>query len=217
MKVVAPETYEHVLVNLPVEDDIGKHDAPSTEDTASVDSSVWYESDSVLSSHSSTSSLCTPGRHGKSKAGRRVSFSKIEVREYSVTVGDHPLCRDGLPLQLDWQHSDVTEMNMQCSREREDKYQLPRRLSYEEKRDRLVNIGNYEDQRDRNQKLGQVIQRMQSWWQEHPILPMPDLYHIPEEPSTSLAYEDDEDEANDFLEIPPPDLDEYVFYWRRNR
>lgn len=217
------------------------------EESSIDSSSVWIEcDDSVVSGYSKSSA--------SANNKRRVSFSKLEIREYNITIGDHPLCRDGLPLQLDWEHSDVvvTEINVptknddnsidddddnSCSTnstglllaQRQDKYQMPRRLSYEEKRERLMNIANYSDQRDRNQKLGQVIQGMQSWWKEHPILPMPDLSSIREEEeyehsSFLVSHNEEEEEENDnyysdspdFVEIEPPSLEEYVFYWRRN-
>lgn len=37
---------------------------------------------------------------------RRVCFHPhIEVREYSMTVSDHPCCEDAYPLSLDWAHA----------------------------------------------------------------------------------------------------------------
>ena len=213
---------EQILVNLPVEGVLkkGAPSQPSLTDTSSVDSAL-YESDSSLLSATSS---CL-GRNSKRHLKRRVSFHKIEVREYSVTVGDHPLCRDGLPLELDWAHGPSTEINMMCSRQRETKYQMPRRLSYEEKRNRLINTTDYRDQRDRNQALGQVIQRMQSWWEQHPVLPMPKLQDIQEEESTTTTsslnrrrhYNDKEDEEAACCEIEPPKLEEFVIEWRRNK
>lgn len=221
MKVPSPEeSCEQILMNLPVEERHHKEEIEDlssqdhTTDTASVDSTL-YESDSCLT----TSSACS-NNGGKLRLRRRVSFQKIEIREYNVTVGDHPLCRDGLPLQLDWEHVDSTEVSMLCSRERQAKYEMPRRLSYEEKRDRLMALTDYTDQRERNQALGQVIERMQSWWQHHPVLPMPKLYDIREEPTDNSSYTDDDDDDDDsgerFPEIDPPCLEEYVFEWRRN-
>ena len=209
---------EQILVNLPVEGVLkkstlspreGEDSPPSLTDNSSVDSAL-YESDSSLLS-------ATSNNHSKRHLKRRVSFQKIEVREYSLTLGDHPLCRDGLPLQLDWAYGPSTEINMMCSREREQKYQMPPRLSYEEKRNRLIATTNYRDQRDRNQALGQVIQRMQSWWEQHPVLPMPNLYDIQEEDSPSSSHRNDCDHGEEtFFEIEPPKLEEYVFEWRRN-
>lgn len=218
---------EQILVNLPVEGVLKKSSRedsqPSLTDASSVDSAL-YESDSSL--------LSATGHSSKRHLKRRVSFHKIEVREYTLTVGDHPLCRDGLPLQLDWTHGPSTEINMICSRERDAKYQMPRRLTYEEKRNRLLATTDYQDQRERNQALGQVIQRMQSWWDQHPVLPMPmSLHDIQEEETTTTKtkssslssssatksrYMDDYDE-DIFFEIEPPKLEEYTIEWRRNK
>jgi hypothetical protein len=167
-------------------------------DSASVDSSLHsalYESDASLSSK---------------VLKRRVSFSKIEIREYSVTIGDHPLCQDGLPLSLDWEHSESTEVNMSCSRERTEKYQMPRRMTYQEKRDRIIATKDLSDENVRNKELGQVIERMQCWWQKHPILPMPNLGDIAEEPKGF------DGEGDRVFEIEPPKLNEYEMEWRRN-
>lgn len=36
---------------------------------------------------------------------KHVTFSKIHIREHSITVGDHDWCEGSLPIQLDWQHT----------------------------------------------------------------------------------------------------------------
>jgi hypothetical protein len=36
---------------------------------------------------------------------KQVRFGEARIREYAITVGDHPTCKDGLPLSLDWAHS----------------------------------------------------------------------------------------------------------------
>jgi hypothetical protein len=38
-------------------------------------------------------------------AKKKVSFSKVEIREHVRIVGDHPACRDGLSLSIGWKHS----------------------------------------------------------------------------------------------------------------
>mmetsp|Transcript_20977 Transcript_20977/g.25975 ORF Transcript_20977/g.25975 Transcript_20977/m.25975 type:complete len:156 (-) Transcript_20977:105-572(-) len=44
---------------------------------------------------------------------RSVSFSKLEIREHAIIVGDHPSCTSGLPLSLGWKHSpDSTVMEI---------------------------------------------------------------------------------------------------------
>lgn len=36
---------------------------------------------------------------------KRVGFANVQVREYSVTIGDHPCCTMGCPLSLDWDYA----------------------------------------------------------------------------------------------------------------
>lgn len=43
-----------------------------------------------------------------SRDSKKVSFSTLEIREYDVTLGDHPFCRDGLPMSLDWNYNEVS-------------------------------------------------------------------------------------------------------------
>lgn len=74
---------------------------------------------------------------------KRVSWKGAFVREYNVTMGDHPMCSDSLPVSLDWSHSDeVTFKNIDESRERNSKYAFPKRLSYEDRRRRVFGEGD---------------------------------------------------------------------------
>ena len=134
---------------------------------------------------------------------RRVSFnSDIEVREFAVTVGDHPFCFDGLPLTLDWQHSEEPSFkHIDGSHERNEKYKMPKRLSYEERRDRLFTVSAYSDQRVRNEEINMVINMLQQSWSQPSILPKPDLYEIEEE--------DEEGEP------PKQEEKEQVIHWKR--
>lgn len=36
---------------------------------------------------------------------KKVSFSKVEIREHVRIIGDHPACSDGLSLSIGWSHS----------------------------------------------------------------------------------------------------------------
>jgi hypothetical protein len=36
---------------------------------------------------------------------KEVRFSTVEIREYAVTIGDHPCVRDSVPMTLDWQYA----------------------------------------------------------------------------------------------------------------
>ncbi|CAB9526898.1 expressed unknown protein [Seminavis robusta] len=68
---------------------------------------------------------------------KRVSWGpSVEIREYKVIQGDHPVC--GLfPLSLDWEHSDSVSRDMDASPERRSSYQQPRKLSLDDRRRRL--------------------------------------------------------------------------------
>mmetsp|Transcript_22728 Transcript_22728/g.37619 ORF Transcript_22728/g.37619 Transcript_22728/m.37619 type:complete len:197 (-) Transcript_22728:149-739(-) len=49
-----------------------------------------------------------PKGHKKS-----VSFNQfLEIREHALTIGDHPLCRDALPLSLAWEHGETELMEL---------------------------------------------------------------------------------------------------------
>lgn len=76
---------------------------------------------------------------------RRVVFYKsVEVREYSLTVGDHPCCEGALSLSLDWQHADMYYKDLEESQQRGMFYKAPQRLSLQERRDRLIEVTGYE-------------------------------------------------------------------------
>jgi hypothetical protein len=50
---------------------------------------------------------------------KSVSFSCLEIREYNVTVGDHPCCTSGFPLTLDWDYAKGSTVSL-------DEYELSR-------------------------------------------------------------------------------------------
>lgn len=43
---------------------------------------------------------------------RHVRFHSVELQEYAVTVGDHPLCKGYFPLTLDWSHARPVEFRI---------------------------------------------------------------------------------------------------------
>jgi len=141
--------------------------------------------DDTLSLCTSTSECSTVGTCKSSRTQRvkrRVSFSSVEVREYSVTVGDHPLCYDGLPLSLDWEHCEEPSVrSIEESRERDSQYRPPRRLSFDERRDRLFSVNSYSDETERGAELNMMIKMLQNAWSMNTILAPPSLYDIEEE------------------------------------
>ena len=43
---------------------------------------------------------------------RRVSFTSLEIREYPVIPGDHPLCSSGCPIELGWDYNRSSEHSL---------------------------------------------------------------------------------------------------------
>lgn len=102
-------------------------------------------SHSKLESSEASSQFPQPS-HGQNLIERRmyrktVSFNKVlEIRQHSLTVGDHPSCRDSLPISLDWEHAepilidvDGFEAQRKGVRRRGDEM----RLSYFERKSKL--------------------------------------------------------------------------------
>jgi hypothetical protein len=73
---------------------------------------------------------------------RRVSFHPhVEVREYSMTVSDHPYCEDSYPLSLDWAHASPYLRHLDDSKNRGAFYDPGRRLfGVKAKRRRLAAV-----------------------------------------------------------------------------
>ncbi len=87
------------------------------------------------------------------KLNRRVRFRSANVREYALTVGDHPICRDGLALSLDWEHSDERVYNIddyeQHRRGRNQRQGCKRRtskLDYWQRREILQRVSSFTNQ-----------------------------------------------------------------------
>lgn len=66
---------------------------------------------------------------------RNVSFHKLQIREYDMTLGNHPSAVTGPPVQLDWTHKDENEIPLEeyerGRQPRRNRKQL--RLSYKER------------------------------------------------------------------------------------
>lgn len=105
------------------------------------------------------------------QAKKRVSWDRIHTREYALVVGDHPLCQDGLPVSLDWQHADNTLPVKKIAgpeapkvSERRHSYVFPKRLSYEERRQRLCCVSGLTDDQVKNDEIDLVVRTLQESW-----------------------------------------------------
>jgi hypothetical protein len=48
----------------------------------------------------------------RSRPKKTVSFGIVQVQEYSVILGDHPKCKGGYPMSLDWAHTEPKEYDL---------------------------------------------------------------------------------------------------------
>lgn len=79
-----------------------------------------------------------------SEPTRRLTFHEtVQVREFCLTVGDHPLGGE-LPISLDWNFCN-SQFHINCSKSRGIFYEPPRRLSIEERRQRLLKVAKEGD------------------------------------------------------------------------
>jgi hypothetical protein len=93
----------------------------------------------------------------------RVSWDKIDTREFALVVGDHPLCNDGLPVSLGWKYSDCCPNSLAEASEREQSYVFPRRLSYDERRQRLF-LGGLSAEQVKNDEIDLVVRTLNEAW-----------------------------------------------------
>lgn len=85
------------------------------------------------------STYASMSRRG-SLIARKVCFASVEVREYTVTIGDHPCCTQGCPLSLDWEYrqGQVTTVEaFESTRATKRRHRNCLRTSWEERRDIL--------------------------------------------------------------------------------
>lgn len=123
---------------------------------------------------------------------RRVTFyPHVEVREYCLTLSDHPYCDDPYPISLDWAFAPPYIRHIESSKARGIAYTPGRRLFVDEKRRRLAEVlGCTDDEVDAMAQssmisLGQSILTFVAKFM--PIGPTSDI------PTTS-AFDEDDDE-----------------------
>ena len=51
-------------------------------------------------------------KNNRRKPLKRVNFSTVHIREHAVTVGDHDWCEGGLPITLDWKHTETRSIEI---------------------------------------------------------------------------------------------------------
>mmetsp|Transcript_473 Transcript_473/g.763 ORF Transcript_473/g.763 Transcript_473/m.763 type:complete len:324 (-) Transcript_473:254-1225(-) len=85
---------------------------------------------------------------GSISTGRSVSFNSLTVREYDLTLGDHPSSASGPPVQLNWEHKAENTMDLndyeQMRQPRRKRRQL--KMSFQEREEILQSSGFTMDQ-----------------------------------------------------------------------
>mmetsp|Transcript_5653 Transcript_5653/g.6939 ORF Transcript_5653/g.6939 Transcript_5653/m.6939 type:complete len:178 (+) Transcript_5653:66-599(+) len=61
---------------------------------------------SILRIKSFAESINSIPSNSSLSSSRSVQFDKVEIREYSITLGDNPSCSSGPPISLGWNYSD---------------------------------------------------------------------------------------------------------------
>jgi hypothetical protein len=97
---------------------------------------------------SSSRPVQTPSFRRQQKK-KNVSFSSfLEIREHSVTVGDHPCC-EALPLSLAWEHATANKVpfdDFESVRAMHRRPSRELRLSYDERKNILRRIAGFSDE-----------------------------------------------------------------------
>lgn len=109
-----------------------------------------FSSSEASSSSKTTNSSASPPR--SPRPSKRVSFSTVEIREYGLTIGVHPCCRDGLPIMLDWKYVEkstildvelVWKIRENRVPHRSSSKKCVRRLDYYERLQRLQQVTDF--------------------------------------------------------------------------
>jgi hypothetical protein len=124
------------------------HQSEQSHSDSSKELSFTYSFDTI-SSVGSLVSLCSTdvsSEEDSSKRQRRVQFAKVQIREYALTLGDHPWCENGFPLSLDWKFAsrqDVSIDDFEHDRMSGECDRSPRRLDIWERRNLLRRVSGY--------------------------------------------------------------------------
>jgi len=98
-----------------------------------------------------------------SSSRKRVAFGSVQVREYNRTIGDNPFVRVGVPVSLDWQFSERSEVPIDEYEQSRPPRKAVLRLSSITRRNMLLNVWGYTEEDIANaDKEIQKIKRRQS-------------------------------------------------------
>lgn len=108
------------------------------------DHATGTHSSLCFSSGNCSDEFCNDRSLSQKTHRKSVSFNKfLEVRQHALTIGDHPSCRDSLPISLAWEHADTMLMDLdgfEAQREGFRRNGNEMKLSYYERKNMLRNI-----------------------------------------------------------------------------
>jgi hypothetical protein len=102
----------------------------------------------------SSASICSDSEtEPHSSSSRKVGFGAVEIRQYKQTLGDHPCCTLGCPLQLDWEYIDSQTLSLDTYEAQRSprKSRQDMRTTWEDRRTMLDEVSDQEIRR--NQRM----------------------------------------------------------------
>jgi len=130
----------------------GCENGPSRENKTFCQSPSFTSASSTASTSSTMSmseddAICLDVLKPRRKLRKTVSFNKdLEIRQHALTIGDHPLCRDSLPISLAWEHGDTMLMDLdgfEAQRQGLRRSRSEMKLSYFERKNMLRNVSGF--------------------------------------------------------------------------
>jgi hypothetical protein len=111
----APMLFEMEVVSLSSDSEESDDNFTTTPDTSGIFSSSTGTTNrrSIRRRSRTTAAVLAAANETSSPTGSvvephiatRVQFSNIEIRSYTITIGDHPCCTIGCPITLDWDYT----------------------------------------------------------------------------------------------------------------
>eukprot|EP00549_Striatella_unipunctata_P013055 CAMPEP_0118698066 /NCGR_PEP_ID=MMETSP0800-20121206/14957_1 /TAXON_ID=210618 ORGANISM="Striatella unipunctata, Strain CCMP2910" /NCGR_SAMPLE_ID=MMETSP0800 /ASSEMBLY_ACC=CAM_ASM_000638 /LENGTH=211 /DNA_ID=CAMNT_0006597771 /DNA_START=40 /DNA_END=672 /DNA_ORIENTATION=+ len=124
------------------------------------------DDDSSVGSFVSATTIEEDDIHVAKRKKKQVWFSTCSVQEYTSVIGDHPCCKEGIPISLGWEHSteQVYKVYLYEIRQRTTQHNLYMMLDPTERRERLMQVSGYSQE-----ELDQVEETIAHEKEENPF------------------------------------------------
>lgn len=105
----------------------------------------------------------------RKQKNRQVGFDHVQIRSYSMTIGDNPACRVGAPVSLDWQYEELPVLTLdhfESARAITRKNKIRHLyLNYYQRKKILLESGYSQDELKQAEKEAAKVQRQRSMTQ----------------------------------------------------